>query len=84
MESEYNAFSMSMREVLPLQNLTTTIVKALGLEGIGLSEFKVTNREKEKFLKTTTHKDNDGDIKLVKIKLGQIFPPSKQYFFKLN
>jgi hypothetical protein len=35
MESEYNALSMSMREVLPLQNLTNTIVRALGLEGMG-------------------------------------------------
>ncbi len=58
MESEYNAFSMSMREVLPLQILTKTIVKALGLEGIGLTEFKATKRKEDKFLKTTRHEDN--------------------------
>jgi hypothetical protein len=64
MESEYNALSMSMREVLPLQNLTTTIRRALGLEGIGLTEFKAANRKEDKFLKTTVHEDNDGAMKL--------------------
>jgi hypothetical protein len=47
MESEHNDFSMSMREVLPLQNLTNKIVKALGLEGIGLTEFKAMDRRRK-------------------------------------
>jgi hypothetical protein len=46
MESEYKVFRMNMREVLPLQILTKTIVKALGLEGIGLTEFKATITKK--------------------------------------
>jgi hypothetical protein len=39
MESKYNAFSMSMGEVLLLQILMKTIVKALSLKGISLTEF---------------------------------------------
>jgi hypothetical protein len=82
MESEYNALSMSMREVLPLQNLTTTIVRALGLEGIGLTEFKATNRKEDKFLKTTVHEDNDGAMKLAKMEPGRMTPRSKHYGVK--
>jgi hypothetical protein len=69
MESKYNAFNMSMREVvLPLlQNLTNTIVKALGLDGIGLTEFKATNHKEDKFIKTTMHEDNGGAMKLAKM-----------------
>jgi hypothetical protein len=77
MESEYNAFSMSMQEVLPLQKLTNTIVKALGLEGIGLTEFKVMSRKEHKFLKTTMHEDNDGAMKLAKMEPGRMTPCSK-------
>jgi hypothetical protein len=84
MESEYNAFSMSMREVLPLQNLTTTIVKALGLHGIGLTEFKATKRKDDKFLKTTMHEDIDGAMKLAKMEPGRMTPRSKHYCVKYH
>jgi hypothetical protein len=83
MESEYNALSMGMREVLPLQNLTTTIVRALGLEGIGLTEFKATNRKEDKFLKTTVHEDNDGAMKLAKIILVRLLSYSSLSLVKL-
>jgi anti-sigma factor ChrR (cupin superfamily) len=79
MESEYYALSMSMREVLPLQNLTTTIVRPLGLEGIGLTEFKAKNRKEDKFLKTAVHEDNDGAMKLAKMEPGRMTPRSKHY-----
>jgi hypothetical protein len=84
MKSEYNALSMSMREVLPLQNLMNMIVKALGLEGIGLTEFKATNRKEDKFLKTTVHEDNDGAMKLAKMEPGQMMPRSKHYGVKYH
>jgi hypothetical protein len=84
MESEYNALSMSMRDVLPLQNLTNTIVKALGLEGIGLTEFKARNRKEDKFLKTTVHEDNDGAMKLAKMEPGRMTPRSKHYGVKYH
>jgi hypothetical protein len=84
MESEYNALSMSMRDFLPLQNLTNTIVKALGLEGIGLTEFKATNRKEDKFLKTTVHEDNDGAMKLAKMEPGRMTPRSKHYGVKYH
>jgi hypothetical protein len=40
MDSEYNALSMSMRDVLPLHQLTIALEQALGLPGIGLPEFR--------------------------------------------
>jgi hypothetical protein len=84
MESEYNALSMSMREVLPLQNLTNTIVKVLSLKGIGLTEFKATNRKEDNFLKTTVHEDNDGAMKLAKMEPGRMTPRSKHYDLKYH
>ena len=83
MESEYNALSMSMREVLPLQSLTKTIVKALGMKGLGLIEFKPTIHEQEKF-KTTMHEDNDGAMKLAKMEPGRMTPHSKHYGVKYH
>ena len=83
MESEYNAFSMSMREVLPLQTLTKTIVKSLGLKGIGLTEFKATIHEDDK-VKTTMHEDNDGAMKLAKLEPGRMTPRSKHYGVKYH
>ncbi len=34
-ESKYNAFLMSMRDLLPLQQLAKSIIKGLGGDGIG-------------------------------------------------
>jgi hypothetical protein len=53
-------------------------VKALGLKGIGLTKFKATIHEEDKF-NTTIHKDNDGAMKLTKMESGQMTPRSKHY-----
>jgi hypothetical protein len=83
MESKHNTFSMSMREVLPLQIFTKTIVRALGLKGIGLTEFKATIHEDDKF-KTAMHGDNDRATKLAKMEPGRMTPRSKHYGLKYH
>ena len=80
MESEYNALSMSMRDLLPLLILTTALAIALGINGIGLAEFKAT---KPKF-KTVLHEDNSGAQILAKMEPGRITPRSKHYGVKYH
>jgi hypothetical protein len=87
MESEYNALSMSMRDVLPLKDLTKAIVISLGLEGIGLIDFKATIRDKTHkttTFNTTLHEDNDGCMRLAKMEPGRMTPRSKHYGVKYH
>ena len=72
---------------MPLKELTKALVISLGLEGIGLIEFKATIRKKN--LKTTTfntmlHEDNDGCLRLPKMEPGRMTPRSKHYGVKYH
>jgi hypothetical protein len=64
MESEYNALSMSMRDLLPLQRLTKEIVKSLRKDGASVSTT----------FKTTAHEDNFGCHRLANLEPGQMTP----------
>jgi hypothetical protein len=87
MESKYNALIMSMRDILPLKDLTKAIVISLGLDGIGLIEFKATIREKTHkttTFNTTLHEDNNGCMTLAKMEPGRMTPRSKHYGVKYH
>jgi hypothetical protein len=73
MEAEYNALSMSMKEVLPLKRL----VQAIG-HSIGLDEETVTT------FKTTVWEDNAGALTLAKMEPGRMTPRSKHYAIKYH
>jgi hypothetical protein len=95
MESEYNALSMSMRDVLPLLLLTKIIANALGVTKIAVAEFQATKHKPEKSVqfeidiqfetatfKTTLHEDNTGAMILAKMEPGRMTPRSKHYGVK--
>jgi hypothetical protein len=73
MEAEYNAFSMAMRDLLPLQNLCKAIVKGLGGDSIGVSK-----------IRTVAHEDNSGALKLTTMDPGRMTPRSKHYGVKYH
>jgi hypothetical protein len=77
MESEYNALSMAMRDVLPLLNLTRDIIRGLGQSDIKLTKFHKT-------LRTTVHEDNTGTLKLANMEPGRMTPRSKHYGIKYH
>jgi hypothetical protein len=97
MESEYNALSMSMRDVLPLLLLTKIIATALGVTQIAFAEFQATKHKPEKSVqfetdiqfetatfKTTLHEDNTGAMILAKIEPGRMTPRLKHYGVKYH
>jgi hypothetical protein len=73
MEAEYNALSMSMREVIPLQRLTRAVAS-----GVGLPEERVTS------FKTTVWEDNSGALTLARMEPGRMTPRSKHYAIKYH
>ena len=82
MESEYNAFSMSMRDVIPLLELTRTIAHSLGINGIGITKFQATKHRLK--INTKVHEDNDGAGKLAGMEPGRMTPRSKHYGIKYH
>jgi hypothetical protein len=73
MESEYNAMSMAMRDVIPLRHLTKTIIQGLGGEDV-----------KKINVKTTLHEDNHGALRLGTMEPGRMTPRSKHYGIKYH
>jgi hypothetical protein len=73
MEAEYNACSISMRDVIPLQNLAREIIRGLGFDEIRLTTFR-----------TTVHEDNTGALTLAKMEPGRSTPRSKHYGIKYH
>ena len=68
MQAEYNALSMAMKDVLPLQELFRTVGGSLGISKDHLTTFK-----------TTVHEDNQGAQKLANLDPGHNTPRSKHY-----
>jgi hypothetical protein len=73
MESEYNALSSSMRDLLPFRNVVTTVAKSVGMDDEILSTFK-----------TTVHEDNSGCLTLANLEPGRITPRSKHYAVRVH
>jgi hypothetical protein len=72
-ESEYNSFSMATRDLLPLQQLSKSIVKGLGGDDIGTAK-----------VQTVGHEDNLGCLKLTKMNPSRMTPRSKHYGVKYH
>ena len=68
MQAEYNALSMAMKDVLPLQELFRTVGASVGIGEEHLTQFK-----------TTVHEDNQGALKLANLEPGHNTPRSKHY-----
>lgn len=68
MQAEYNALSMAMKDVLPLQELFRTVGESVGIGQDHLTSFK-----------TTIHEDNQGAMKLANLEPGHNTPRSKHY-----
>ena len=73
MEAEYNALSMSMRDILPLRTLTQEISTSIGL-GSGMT----------KICPTKIFEDNTGALKLATMEPGRMTPRSKHYGVKYH
>jgi hypothetical protein len=73
MESEYNALSMAMRDLLPFRNVVETVAHAVGLSSDVLSTFK-----------TTVHEDNSGCLTLANLEPGRVTPRSKHYAVRMH
>jgi hypothetical protein len=73
MESEYNALSMAMKSVLPLQTLVRVVAR-----GVGLSEERLTT------FKTSVWEDNAGAQILASLEPGRMTPRSKHYAIKYH
>lgn len=73
MESEYNALSMAMKDVLPLRSLFETIA-----HGVGITDEVITT------FKTTIWEDNMGCLRLANMAPGQYTPRSKHYAIKYH
>ena len=73
MESEYNALSTSMKDLIPIRRLFQTVSKAIGLSESINSTFK-----------TTVWEDNMGCLRLAQLKPGQYTPRSKHYSVKYH
>ena len=73
MEAEYNALSMSMRSVLPLQATVRAVQK-----GIQCNDESVTH------FKTKIWEDNAGALQLANMKPGRMTPRSKHYAIKYH
>lgn len=68
MQAEYNALSMAMKDVLPLQELFRTVGESVGIGKEHLTQFK-----------TTVHEDNQGAMKLANLEPGHNTRRSKHY-----
>ena len=73
MEAEYNALSMAMKDVIPLQELFKSVGHSIGLDDETRSTFK-----------TTVWEDNMGCLKLARLAPGQYTPRSKHYAVKYH
>ena len=73
MEAEYNALSMAMKDLLPLQRLVHTVADAVGLNVQDLIE-----------MKTTVWEDNSGALTLANLEPGRMTPRSKHYGVKYH
>ena len=73
MEAEYNALSMAMKDLLPLQRLVHTVAGAVGLDVEDLIE-----------MKTTVWEDNSGALTLANLEPGRMTPRSKHYGVKYH
>ncbi len=73
MEAEYNALSMTMRQVLPLQQLIKEIWTSIGLEDKAIIK-----------LNTTVYGDNVGALTLAKLEPGRMTPQSQFYGVKYH
>ena len=73
MHAEYNALSMAMKDVLPLQELFKTIGGSVGIGEDHLTSFK-----------TTVYEDNMGALRLAQLEPGQHTPRSKHYGVKTH
>ena len=72
-ESEYNAISDAMREVIPLQNLLRKIAETIGYGPDIYTEFQ-----------TTVHEDNAAALRLANLSPGQFTPRTKFYAVKVH
>lgn len=72
-ESEYNALSDAMRDVLPLQELLRTVASAMGFDQNVITEFR-----------TTMHEDNSAALKVANLGPGQFTPRTKFYSVKVH
>jgi hypothetical protein len=73
MEAEYNALSLSMREVLPFKRLVNAVSKSVGLTEDQLTLFR-----------TTVWEDNNGALTLANMEPGRMTPRSKHYAIKYH
>jgi hypothetical protein len=73
MESEYNAMSTAMRDVIPLKRLAKNIIQGLGGDDVN----KIN-------IKTTLHEDNHGALRLGTMEPGRMTPRSKHYGIKYH
>jgi hypothetical protein len=74
MEAEYNALSIAMRDILPLQNITNEILSRIGMEEKGLT----------RIYRTIVHEDNEGALRLARLEPGRMTPRSKHYGVKYH
>jgi hypothetical protein len=72
-ESEYNATTMAMRDVLSLKNLLKEIMGKIGIDGNAMAKFR-----------TTLWEDNLGALKLGRLEPGRMIPCSKHYGVKYH
>ena len=73
MEAEYNALSMAMKDVIPIQTLFTAVGNAVGLDENLTTTFK-----------TSVWEDNMGCLRLAKLEPGHYTPRSKHYAVKYH
>jgi hypothetical protein len=73
MESEYNALSTAMTDVLPIRMLATEIS-----ENVGLTQEPITH------FRTTVWEDDSGALKLATLESGRMTPRSKWYGIKYH
>ena len=73
MEAEYNALSVAMKSVLPLQRIFKALASGLGF-----------TREQQAHFKTTVWEDNQGALALANLEPGRVTPRSKHYAIKYH
>jgi hypothetical protein len=73
MEAEYNALSLSMRDVLPFKRLANAVAQSVGLTEDQLTLFR-----------TTVWEDNNGALTLANMEPGRMTPRSKHYAIKYH
>jgi hypothetical protein len=73
MEAEYNALSMSMREMLPFKHLVEAVSLIVGYDKNEITTFK-----------TTVLEDNMGALTLAQMEPGRVTPRSKHYGVKMH